>query len=150
MTAAKWTGIGLRGPHVEGLLAGPSDLGFVEVHSENFYADGAVQRQGLDRIRARWDVSLHGVGLSLGSASGLDTAHLDRLARLVDEIQPVRVSDHAAFARGTPDGQTVVHAADLLPLARTARSADILVSHIQQVQERLQRRISIEIGRAHV
>jgi uncharacterized protein (UPF0276 family) len=145
-----FTGIGLRAPHAAALLAHGADLGFVEVHSENFFGDDAAARQGLLAVRERWDISLHGVGLSLGAAAGVDAWHLERLARLVDEVQPVSVSDHAAFARARPDGHSTVHAADLLPLAFTPRALDILVANIGQVQERLQRRIAIENLSAYI
>ena len=85
---------------------------------------------------AHYPVSLHGVGLSLGSATGLDPWHLDQLAALVQRIDPVRVSDHASFARGTFQGATV-HAADLLPMPFTHEALDVLCSHVQQVQDRL-------------
>jgi uncharacterized protein (UPF0276 family) len=141
-----YTGIGLRQPHVAALLQQRAGLGFVEVHSENFFAEGGAARQVLADLRAHYPVSLHGVGLSLGSACGIDEAHLAKLARLVDEIDPVRVSDHASFARaplGTAPA-TIVHAADLLPLALTPASLDVLVANVQHVQERLQRPILIE------
>ena len=75
-------GIGLRQPHYEAFLARRPALGFVEVHSENFFADGGAALGVLDAVRAHYPVSLHGVGLSLGAAAGLDPWHLDRLARL--------------------------------------------------------------------
>ena len=143
-------GIGLRSPHVPSLLSQRPPLGFVEVHAENFFADGGQTLQLLDEVRALYPISLHGVGLSLGSASGIDSAHLEKLARLVKRVHPVRVSDHASFARVTPPGAlpgdkaAAMHAADLLPLPLTAASQDILVSNIQQVQDRLQRPILIE------
>ena len=74
-------------------------LGFLEVHSENFFADGGAALAVLQQARASYPISLHGVGLALGSACGLDPWHLERLARLVERIEPVRVSDHACFAR---------------------------------------------------
>ncbi len=138
------TGIGLRAPHAASLLANPAPLGFLEVHSENFFGGDAPERQGLLALRARYDISLHGVGLALGSAAGIDAWHLDRLAELVSAVQPVRVSDHAAFARGALSPGQMVHAADLLPLAFTPEGINILVRNITQVQERLQRPIAIE------
>ena len=92
-------GIGLRQPHYQALLSAPPALAFVEVHSENFFADGGAALAVLDEARSVWPVSLHGVNLSLGSAVGIDPWHLDRLAALVQRVQPVRVSDHAAFGR---------------------------------------------------
>ena len=138
-------GIGLRQPHYAEVLREPPALGFVEVHSENFFADGGAALAVLQAARERWPVSLHGVGLSLGAAAGLDEWHLDRLARLVQRIDPVRVSDHASFARAPrQSGAAPVHASDLLPLAFTEASLDILVANVQRVQERLRRPILVE------
>lgn len=138
-------GIGLRPPHAAALMAQRPALGFLEVHSENFFADGGANLHVLDEVRAHYPVSLHGVGLSLGSACGVDQAHLERLAHLVARVDPVRVSDHASFARvAAPLGEASVHASDLLPLALTPVAQDILVANIQTVQERLRRPILIE------
>lgn len=137
-------GIGLRQPHAQALHNLRPALGFLEVHSENFFADGGAGLQSLLDFRAHYPISLHGVGLSLGSASGLDAAHLNKLARLVELIDPVRVSDHACFGRVELPGQDAIHASDLLPLPFTQASADILVRNIQQAQDRLKRPILIE------
>lgn len=138
-------GIGLRPPHGDALLRQRPALGFVEVHSENYFADGGAALALLHAARACWPLSLHGVGLSLGAAAGLDDWHLERLARLVERIEPVRVSDHAAFARAPlRGGAAVVHANDLLPLAFTEAALDILVANVQRVQERLRRPILVE------
>ena len=139
------TGIGLRQPHYQPLLAAPAALAFVEVHSENFFALGGAALGVLKAARTHWPVSLHGVGLALGSAAGLDEGHLDRLAALVRRIDPVRVSDHAAFARAPRSrGGSVVHGNDLLPLAFTEAALDIMVANVQRVQERLARPILVE------
>ena len=139
------TGIGLRQPHVAELWAAPPALAFVEVHSENYFADGGAALGVLEAARGRWPVSLHGVGLALGSAAGVDAAHLDQLAALVQRIQPVRVSDHASFARAPRrNGGPVVHGNDLLPLAYTPAALDILVANVQRVQDRLRRPILVE------
>src|SRR5207342_473271 len=133
-------GIGLRQPHYAELLNTKPPLGFVEVHSENFFADGGAALAVLHQARAHYPVSLHGVGLALGSAAGLDPWHLERLARLVDRIDPVRVSDHASFARAPQrDGGPVLHGNDLLPLAFTKASLAIMVANVSQVQDRLKR-----------
>ena len=138
-------GIGLRQPHYAALLQGLPALGFVEVHSENFFADGGAPLAVLQQVRRHYPVSLHGVGLGLGSAAGLDTWHLHRLARLAERIDPLWISDHASFARAPqPAGAAVLHANDLLPLAFTTASLDILVANVQQVQDRLQRPILVE------
>jgi uncharacterized protein len=138
-------GIGLRQPHYDALLRELPRLGFVEVHAENFFADGGAALAVLHAARERWPVSLHGVGLSLGSAAGLDDWHLDRLHRLVQRIEPARVSDHACFARAPRRaGAAPVHANDLLPVAHTEAALDILVANVQRVQERLKRPILVE------
>ena len=139
------TGIGLRQPHYAAVMDTAPALAFVEVHSENFFAEGGAALAVLEAARQRWAVSLHGVGLSLGSAAGLDPWHLEQLARLVERIDPVRVSDHASFARAPRrQGAAPVHANDLLPVAFTPASLDILVRNVEQVQERLKRPILVE------
>jgi len=136
-------GIGWRHPHYAQLLEQRPALDFLEVHSENFFAAGGAALAVLERGRGCYPVSLHGVGLSLGSAVGLDTWHLDQLAALVERIDPVRVSDHASFARGGFSGGPV-HAADLLPLPFTGEALDLLCANVQRVQDRLQRRFMVE------
>jgi uncharacterized protein (UPF0276 family) len=138
-------GIGLRQPHYEALLAAPPPLAFVEVHSENFFAAGGAALGVLQAARAHWPVSLHGVGLALGSAAGLDAWHLDHLAELVRRIEPVRVSDHASFARAPrKSGGPVVHGSDLLPIAHTRAALDILAANVMRTQDRLGRPILVE------
>jgi uncharacterized protein len=142
---AAGVGIGLRQPHYAQVLQDLPPLGFVEVHSENFFADGGAALGVLQQARASYAVSLHGVGLGLGSAAGLDPWHLDRLDRLVQRIEPVRVSDHACFARAPlAPGQPVVHGSDLLPIAFSPASLDIMVRNVSQVQERLRRPMLVE------
>ncbi|MGC4061660.1 MAG: DUF692 domain-containing protein [Aquabacterium sp.] len=142
--ASSFIGIGLRQAHAATLRELMPPLGFLEVHAENFFADGGPALQALIEWRAHYPISLHGVGLSLGSASGVDAAHLGKLVRLARRIDPVRVSDHASFGRVAGAGQAAVHASDLLPVAFTAESQDILVRNIGQVQDALQRPILIE------
>jgi uncharacterized protein (UPF0276 family) len=137
-------GIGLRPAHAAALLAMRPTLGFLEVHSENCFAEGGAGWQTLLDLRAIYPIGLHGVGLSLGSASGIDEAHLGKLARVVERIEPVHVSDHACFSRVAVPGQPPVHGADLLPLPFNEASIGILVANIQRVQERLSRHILIE------
>ena len=136
-------GIGWRHPHYAELLQRQPPLAFLEVHSENFFAPGGAALAVLEQARAHYPISLHGVGLSLGSAVGLDAWHLDQLARLVQRIDPVRVSDHACFARGVFQGRPV-HAADLLPIPFTTEALNVLCAHVNQVQDRLQRVFMVE------
>jgi uncharacterized protein len=143
--AMQRVGIGLRQPHYAELLEARPALGFLEVHSENFFADGGAALAVLHEARASYPISLHGVGLSLGSACGLDPWHLERLARLVERIEPVRVSDHASFARAPRhDGDAVSHLNDLLPIAFTQASLDVMAANVSQVQDRLRRPILVE------
>ncbi len=138
-------GIGLRQPHYPAFAdAPPPRIGFVEVHSENFFNPHDAASLVLQHVRRDMPVSLHGVGLSLGSAEGLDPWHLQRLAELVARVEPVRVSDHASFARGRLGGAHAVHANDLLPLAFTHAQLDILCSNVQQAQDHLRRPILVE------
>ena len=141
-------GIGLRQPHYEALLGDPAAgaaLGFVEVHSENFFAAGGAALAVLQAARERWPVSLHGVGLALGSAVGVDESHLRRLAALAGRVDPVRVSDHAAFARAPRrQGAALVHGADLLPVAHTRAALALMVANVQRTQEALKRPILVE------
>jgi uncharacterized protein len=144
-------GIGWRHRHYDELLALRPPLAFIEVHSENFFADGGAALSVLAQGREHYPVSLHGVGLSLGSAVGLDPWHLDQLARLVQRIDPVRVSDHASFARAPRAlGAAVVHANDLLPTSFTHEALALMATHVAQVQERLQRPILVENLSAYI
>lgn len=136
-------GIGWRHPHYRELLERRPALDFLEVHSENFFAPGGAALAVLEQGRAQYPISLHGVGLSLGSAVGLDAWHLDQLARLVQRVAPVRISDHAAFARGSVSGK-LVHAADLLPLPFSTEALDVLCANVSQAQDRLQRVLLVE------
>jgi uncharacterized protein len=143
------TGIGWRHPHYAQVLEALPRVAFLEVHSENFFASGGAALATLTQARQHYDISLHGVGLALGSASGIDAWHLNRLQQLVERIDPVRVSDHACFARGSVNG-TDVHAADLLPIPFNTASLDVLCANVQRVQERLQRSILVENLSAYV
>jgi uncharacterized protein (UPF0276 family) len=132
-------GIGLRPPHYAAWLEAPPRVSFMEVHSENFFGDGGQPLAYLERFRADYAISTHGVGLSLGSAGGLDARHLAKLKRLVDRIEPALVSEHLCWVG--VDGR---FANDLLPLPYTEESLAVVVANIQRVQETLGRRILVE------
>lgn len=136
-------GIGWRHPHHQELLQRLPPLPFIEVHSENHFGAGGAARALLLRARAHYEISLHGVGLGLGSVLGVDPEHLEQLAALADACAPLRISDHASFAR-VPGLAGVQHAADLLPIAFDEESLERLVRHVGQVQERLGRPIAVE------
>jgi uncharacterized protein (UPF0276 family) len=137
------TGIGWRHPHYGALLQARPALDFLEVHSENFFGDGGAALAVLGQARQHYPISLHGVGLALGSAAGVDGWHLERLARLVERIAPVRVSDHACFARAAGPGD-MVHASDLLPIPFNDEALDVLSANVARVQDRLQRQLLVE------
>jgi uncharacterized protein len=142
-------GVGLRSAHFEAFFdtraQRPDAVDFVEVHAENFMATGGLHRAVLKVVRQSTPVSLHAVGLGLGSAVGIDTEHLARLADLVRVFEPSLVSDHACFCRAPLTGQRLpVHGADLLPLAFNEASLHLLTRHVDQVQEALSRPILVE------
>ncbi len=147
MTPSTLIGIGLRHPHYAQLLGRavdqPLGVDFLEVHAENFFAQGGAVADVLDQAAQRYPISLHGVGLSLGSASGLDDWHLAQLKRLVERITPLLVSDHACFGRADIAGQAA-HANDLLPIRHTQASLDVLCANVCRVQDALGRRIAVE------
>jgi uncharacterized protein len=150
--SASPVGVGWRHPHYAELLQSRPALDFIEVHSENFFGEGGAALALLGQARAYYPVSLHGVGLALGSACGIDEWHLAQLAQLVTRIEPVRVSDHACFARGQLAGVTGgwVHAADLLPVPFNSAALDVMCRNVQRVQERIGQRLLVENLSAYV
>ena len=132
-------GIGLRAPHFSAVLTQLPALGFLEVHSENYFGDGGQPHDYLEQLRAHYPLSLHGVGLSLGSAQGLDMAHLAKLKALIHRYQPALVSDHLCWS--AVNGQ---HLNDLLPLPYTCEALDTLVRNVEQAQSYLGRRLLVE------
>jgi uncharacterized protein (UPF0276 family) len=93
-------GIGLRFQHHQAVLDGKPDVAWMEVHTENYMGGGTAPRT-LDAIRRDYPISLHGVGLSLGSAEGLDAAHIDRIRQVADRIEPAMMSEHIAWSNVT-------------------------------------------------
>jgi uncharacterized protein (UPF0276 family) len=131
-------GIGLRFAHQREVLQQRPAVAWFEVHAENYFGGGAARRTLLE-VRRDYPVSLHGVGLSLGSAEGIDPAHLARVAELTQCIEPGLVSEHLSWS--VVDGQ---YLADLLPLPMTEEALEVVCRHVQQTQEFLKRRILIE------
>jgi len=138
LAGAGLVGIGLRAPHLAEIIATPPPIGWLEVHTENYLGGGAAPR-ALARIRSERAISLHGVGLSLGSAEGLDRAHLARVVELNRRIEPALVSEHLSWSSFGG-----IHANDLLPLPRTPEAVDHVAGRIARVQDRLKRRILVE------
>jgi uncharacterized protein (UPF0276 family) len=138
-------GIGLRQPHYREVFERLPELAFLEVHSENFFLEGGASMHALERARAAYPISLHGVGLSLGSADALAGEHLARLKRLVDRVEPALVSEHLCWG-----GVGGVHFNDLLPLPHTGEALALLAERIDRVQSTLKRRILVENLSAYV
>jgi uncharacterized protein (UPF0276 family) len=132
-------GIGLRSPHVARVRRERPAIGWLEVHSENYFVDGGPALAALDAIRADYPVALHGVGMSLGSADALDAGHLKRLKRLADRIEPAAISEHLCWGR--VDGR---HLNDLLPLPFTEEALVICCDRIDAVQRTLRRPLLVE------
>jgi hypothetical protein len=132
-------GLGLRKPHYADFLETRVAVDFVEVISENFMVDGGRPRALLRDVRSRYPVALHGVSMSIGSADGLDGAYLARLRALVDEIEPLFVSDHLSWTR--IEGFS---SHDLLPLPYTNEALDLVCANIDRAQDALGREMLIE------
>lgn len=131
-------GIGLRAPHVHEVIDTRPPIGWLEVHAENYLGGGPALRS-LDQLRPSYPISLHGVGLSLGSADAPDACHLRRLAALIGRIEPVLVSEHLSWS--ITGGVYLNH---LLPLPYTDESLGLLCRHVDQTQIALGRQILIE------
>jgi uncharacterized protein (UPF0276 family) len=138
-------GIGLRAPHYEEFLRAKPALGWVEVHSENYFGAGGYYRHVLERVRRDYAVSLHGVGLGLGSAEGFSPTHLARLADLVSRIEPALISEHLCWT-ATASGSLN----DLLPLPLTGEALELTVRRVEIVQDALRRRLLVENASAYV
>ena len=131
-------GIGLRFQHHQAVADVAPDVAWMEVHTENYMGGGTPLRY-LDAIRCEYPISLHGVGLSLGTAEGLDPAHLERIRRVAERIEPALMSEHIAWS--VTDG---TYLADLLPLPMTEESLSVVCRHVDQVQNHMKRRILVE------
>ena len=132
-------GIGLRQPHYREVFERAPALGFLEVHSENFFLDGGASMHALERARAAYPISLHGVGLSLGSADAIAQQHLAKLKRLVDRVEPALVSEHLSWG-----GLGARHFNDLLPMPNRRETLALLTERIDRVQDTLNRPILVE------
>ncbi len=137
-------GIGLRAPHYREVLEKLPRLGWVEVHSENFFGGGASLHTLL-RVREHYPVSLHGVGMGLASAGPLSPEHLSALRRLCDAVQPAAVSEHLCW-NSAPDMANTqsMFINDLLPFPYTPAALSNVAIHVEQVQEKLGRRLLVE------
>jgi len=139
-------GVGLRHDHYQQALREPNDslpINFVEVHAENFFAKGGATIDLLMQISDKYNLSLHGTSLGLGSELALPDEVLSQFADLVQFCKPMLVSEHLCFNRALVNNQ-VMHSSDLLPIAYNHKSLTTIVSQIERVQERIKRPILIE------
>ena len=132
-------GIGFKPEHFADILAAPQPIGFFEVHAENYMGAGGPPHAQLGRLREDYALSIHGVGLSIGSMQPLDRDHLSRLKTLCDRYQPESFSEHLAWS--THDS---VFLNDLLPLPYTEATLAQVVDHVEQVQATLGRQMLLE------
>ena len=131
-------GVGLRSQHYNDVLESQPNLAFLEVHPENYFC-GGLHMHRLKQAAEHYPISLHGVGLSLGSAQPLNKKHLQHLKTLVDIFDPILVSDHVSWSASGN-----AHLGDLLPLPYTEESLTNIVEHIKETQDFLGRQMLVE------
>ncbi len=132
-------GVGFKPEHFTAIRHGAAGIGFFEVHAENYMGAGGLPHAQLGAIRADHALSVHGVGLSIGGARGLDTAHLTRLRRLCDSYEPESFSEHLAWSSHGAE-----YLNDLLQLPYTDETLRLVCNHVDQVQAALGRRMLLE------
>jgi uncharacterized protein len=138
-TLSARAGLGLKPQHYREILETSPDLGFFEVHAENYMGAGGPPHRYLEQIRERYPLSVHGVGLSIGGDQPLDRVHLDRLRRLLERYAPESFSEHLAWS-----SHETSFLNDLLPVPYTSRALNRVCEHIDEVQEALRRRMLLE------
>jgi uncharacterized protein len=138
-------GIGLRAVHHQALLHERPAIGWIEAHTENYFHEGGPAVHALERARALYPLSLHGVGLGLGSADGIDREHLARVRRAITRFEPALVSEHACW--GQADGE---YFNDLLPLPYTEEAVELLSRQVGEAQDALGMQLLIENVSAYV
>ena len=132
-------GVGLKPEHYRDILEGQPDIGWFEIHAENYMGEGGPPHAYLTAIRERYPVSLHGVGLSIGGAGPLDADHLARLRALIERYEPALFSEHLAWS-----SHDTVYLNDLLPLPYTEETLNRVCGHIDEVQDTLQCQMLLE------
>jgi uncharacterized protein (UPF0276 family) len=132
-------GIGFKPQHFQEIIRNKPKVSWFEIHSENYFCDGGMNKHILEELRSHYPVSFHGVGLSLGSADGIKKEHLKKLKDTIDYFQPALVSEHISWSN---HGKQTLN--DLLPLPYTREALNILANNIETVQEALKRTILVE------
>lgn len=139
MTLPIRAGLGLKPEHFDYIISNQPDIGFFEIHAENYMVNGGPFHHYLTQIRNNYPLSIHGVGLSIGGESPLDIAHLKRIANLITRYQPQSFSEHLAWST---HNNTFLN--DLLPLPYTTETLQRVCDHVDQVQNFLNRQILLE------
>jgi uncharacterized protein (UPF0276 family) len=139
MSPQPFIGIGLRRPHYQDILEQKPKVDWFEVHSENYLIDGGVALAMLSSVRKDYPISMHGVGLSLGSAQGIENLHLARLKKLADNLDPFLISEHLSW-----NYVDNVYLPDLVPVPYTDEAMQTFCNNIEQTQNFLKRQILIE------
>lgn len=132
-------GVGLKPEHYRDILESEPEVGFFEIHAENYMGAGGPPHRYLEAVRASYPISVHGVALSIGAEHDLDREHLQRLRTLCRRYEPILFSEHLAWSS---HGTTYLN--DLLPVPYTEQTLDRVCAHVNQVQESLGRRMLLE------
>ncbi len=132
-------GVGFKHDHVDAILENAGDVGFLEVHAENYMGDGGHPHRILERVRQDFPISLHGVCMSIGGPKPISEDHLSRFKALVDRYQPAMVSEHLAWS--THDD---IFMNDLLPLPYTEQTLEHVCNHVSHMQDVIGRQIFLE------
>lgn len=139
MSNNKLIGIGLRHSHIEKFSSERPNIGWVEVHSENYLTRGGPAFDRLLEIRKNYPISLHGIGMSLGSAEGLDDMHLEQVKDLIDALDPFIVSDHLSWSSAAN-----IFLPDLLPTPFNDEVLEVFIKNVSLAQDKLKRQILLE------
>ncbi|MFC5079065.1 hypothetical protein VTH8203_03800 [Vibrio thalassae] len=137
--AFQLVGVGLRTPHLDYFEHNTTQVGWLEIHSENYFQTNSLEYQQLLAIREQVEISCHGIGLSLGSTSNVNPSHLQSLKQLIHEVQPFAVSDHLSWSE---HGGHYFN--DLLPLPYTEEALQLFCRNVLHVQDVIQRPLLIE------
>ncbi len=138
-------GVGLRLPHLDYFDHNRPNLSWLEIHSENYFQPNSAERRQLQSLRETYQISCHGIGLSLGSVNRVSRRHLAQLKSLIDTIEPMYVSDHLSWSE---NGGHYFN--DLLPLPYTEEALNVFTRNVLEVQDYLQRTILIENPSSYV
>lgn len=148
-TTLPLVGVGLRHPHYDDALKSPANIDFIEIHAENFFAEGGITHALLEDIGKQYQISLHATSLGLGSAVPIPEIQVEKLKELVGRTKPIMVSDHACFS-WAQFNDLQVHTGDLLPIPFNDESLALMVANVKRVQATLERTILVENLSAYI